>query len=234
MFHVEHQNMIRHITTSDSEQLKKILRECFTQDEDYLTLFVEKCPVKDGLCYEKEGQIVSVLFTFPIEYISEKTTPEGYHISYKGLYVYGVCTSPEWRRNNFSTELMEFLKSEATALKLDFLLLRPSESDPKLMRHYMKAGFKIPVWKRDNQPAFDIPANIINESPHLLFLKRLKFYGGNFFQWSPSILSYIIKEAQLNTSQMEEYSKSVYLLASPLCDSFILDNDTPAFAYPME
>ena len=62
--------MIRIANNKDNAEIKLLLEECFTQDQHYLDLFLNRCPYKIILVKEVDGRIVSMLTSFAINYIS--------------------------------------------------------------------------------------------------------------------------------------------------------------------
>lgn len=225
--------MIRYCTYRDNDQARRLLMECFTEDQEYLDLFLNHCLDKIGLCYELEGEIVSLLYALPISYVSNETE-NGFTKEFQGQYLYAVCTAEKHRGKGYCSALLDELRYICEKVGNDFLILRPSESSPRLTNFYRMRGFTIPLFRKKNLPRFEVSENIPLLHARELFLMRRNYWRRNFFEWGPSMLKYIISEATINPQQEIQKFDTIYALVQPIAQDFRLSSNDAPFSFPME
>ncbi len=228
--------MIRIANNKDNAEIKLLLEECFTQDQHYLDLFLNRCPYKIILVKEVDGRIVSMLTSFAINYISTELTEDCFHKTYHGAYLYGICTTEKYRKRGYCSQLIEYFYDHAKHLGWDFLILRPENSSVKLIRFYQSLGFNIPIFRAAGLPPFEAPINISKYTPVKLFLLRKHHFVSNYFEWGHIILSYIIAEATINPTEEMDGSmlEKTFILLRKINNDFNLSSNEAVFSYPME
>ena len=148
---------VRQANKNDIKALYSLWEECFSNDETYLNLFFRQgFPLTSTYilsCYDSVRtqintdassattdsfssqnileEIASALSFFTI-YLRYQGA------SYKGAYLYGVCTSTKHRGQKLSVQLLEYSKKELKHQQYDFILAFPAEES--LIQFYINQG----------------------------------------------------------------------------------------------
>lgn len=114
----------------DGEQIKKIWRTCFGDEEEYITYFLDHRMTEDNmLVIYRDGKAVSMASFLPAEYLSG-----GAYVSAR--YVYAVATLPEYRGQGLASGILKFARARFE----EPLILAPAEES--LNAYYEKLGFQ--------------------------------------------------------------------------------------------
>ena len=223
--------MIRFVTPDDIPGVRSLIKECFGCDDAYLDLYLERNPAPRRMCCIEAGRVVAFLAAFPVDYISGEISG-GFHRTWHGYYLHGLCTAPEYRNRGHAAALIDYCASTTGRDGWEFLILRPQSGDNRLVKYYHKLGFTIELSRKTNLPECESPANIVARHAGELFLDRYKKLRCNFFQWSAPMLHYIIREARLNSGSSG--ISSPYAMIRPFSTDFRLSSPDAVFSYPMD
>lgn len=125
----------------DGEQIIKIWKECFGDEEDFISFYLEHRMTEENmLVIYEDGKVVSMASFLPVEYYHE-----GEYVPAR--YVYAVATLPEYRERGFAKEIMRFAADKYAQP----LVLSPAEES--LYGYYEKMGFKRAFTERKQEPA---------------------------------------------------------------------------------
>ena len=193
--------VIREATRKDRESVAEIWRACFTDDEDYISKYLNNCYpyTNTWVLGDERGNVFSCASIIPSYFL---LNGEKIH----GGYLYGVGTLPNHRGNSYS----RFIIDKATdSLKLkgyQYLLVKPAT--PGLFDLYKGMGFDKELFKASYKQDF---ANIGNASINLIYQKiagsikqlshedlaklREEQQLKTLFMWPPSILRYALSES---------------------------------------
>ncbi|MBO4339217.1 MAG: GNAT family N-acetyltransferase [Clostridia bacterium] len=125
--------MIIHPEKTDIPQIKKIWKVSFSDTDESINSYFEKCFSTDDCYISKDGDRVrACLQMMPcIVYNSGK--------EYKAKYMYAVCTEPEYRHRGIMTALINEACEREKAVGTKLILCVPS--DEKLFDFYRRCGF---------------------------------------------------------------------------------------------
>lgn len=129
--------MIKIINAEKSmeKQLKNLWNTCFEHDEDFCEFFFNNRfdPQKSLVAVDNSGKIYSALHFFDSFYkgVRGNVNP--------AMYIYGVATYPEFRKNGCASMLIDELKTRAAKQNICALYLTAEES---AWNCYERAGFK--------------------------------------------------------------------------------------------
>lgn len=189
--------MIRFVKPCDIDGVRALIKESFGCDEAYLDLYLERNPAPRRMCCIEDGRVVSFLAAFPVDYVSGEMAG-GFHRTWHGYYLHGLCTAPEYRRRGYAAALIDYCAATTGRDGWEFLILRPQAGEKHLVNYYRRLGFTIDLNRQPGLPGFESPQNITGMHAGELFLKRYNALRCNYFQWSAPMLHYIIREARLN------------------------------------
>ena len=202
--------IIKKAGLEEREHIFKIWKACFTDDEAYITNYLDYCfpETTTWLLGENPDEFCSVLSIIPSFFIEK-----GERIN--GGYLYGVGTLPTHRGKSYSKILMNHAVEEAKKEGLFYILVKPAEES--LFTLYKNSGFDKEIYSGFTiitQSAEHIPAQkILLES--LTFEKFLAFrersMADYIYLWPEKILKYAWNEIMqregiaLNTPGKESY-----------------------------
>lgn len=127
---------IKSVKAEHYAQLKALWLLCFPdEDEKVLNNFFEKTVKPENVIATFMGERI-INATYLLE--SEITLSDK---SYSAMYVYGVCTHPEYRGQGLMKKAFEYLDRVAAAEKIDYLFLVPATDS--LFALYEKSGYKV-------------------------------------------------------------------------------------------
>ena len=162
------------------DQLKQLWQVSFKDTPEYTNFFFSRAYNGDKtVTRELDGKIVSATQFRYFDIINGLKT-------YKGVYIYGVCTDPDFRRRGLSTEIINQIIMEQAKSGMDIAFLIPS--DDHLFEFYARLMF-VPVftvWEEQvsidtiETVKFQQGYSIITPSGHKLY----EFYN-NFYMSLP-------------------------------------------------
>ena len=195
--------------TSNRPFITEIWKVCFTNDTEYINLFIDYClPYSTTWLLEKEHRAVSLLTLIPSYFTDIKSSSLS-----NGGYIYGVGTLPDYRGHSYSKALLERAASYAKDNHLDYLIVRPAYNS--LYPLYERAGFEIPLFENELQEELGeiVPnAAFTDISPKELLLLR---ENQDIFLWPIDILIYTTKEI-LMRGGVVAVKDGLYYCAYPL------------------
>lgn len=220
---------IRLAVKSDICAIRKIWRNIFTPDEDYLNvIFNNLYPLLDAFVCTIDEKVASVAFAIPITLVQRNVNgsslPKG--TPYYGRYLYGVATTEEARGRGLSRKLVKHIKEHYTATGEEFIITRPAEES--LFPFYKSQGFTLPLYRReitiDLNPTFESSKSHDKsretiESNRDISAKKLQRLRAeldqNIFKWSSPILECILKLLKVEKSIIRHFPESdKYFIAS--------------------
>ena len=194
----------------DREHIFKIWNSCFTDDEAYITTYLDYCfsETTTWLLGDNSGDFCSVLSIIPSFFIEK-----GERIN--GGYLYGVGTLPTHRGKSYSKILMNHAVEAAKTEGLSYILVKPAEES--LFALYKNSGFNKEIYSGNitlDQSSAEIPV----QKPSLEKLSFEKFrefrersMADYIYLWPEKVLHYAWNEIMqrggvaLNTPQKESY-----------------------------
>lgn len=120
-------------TYADETALHSIWRAAFGESSAYIRFVLSQALSLGRVLWIPEG--CSCLTLLPITLCASLEKPT----IYKGYYVYGVATHPDFQGQGFASALLRY----AATLPADFLLLFPAQAD--LVPYYVARGFTLGV-----------------------------------------------------------------------------------------
>ena len=126
--------VIREATINDKVHIAEIWRSCFTDDENYIELYLNHClpHTNTWILGGEDGRFYSCISVFPTYFIKDgrKTS---------GGYLYGVGTLPDHRGKSYSSILINvairYLKENGHS----YFLVKPATEG--LFNLYSRLGF---------------------------------------------------------------------------------------------
>jgi len=93
----------------------------------------------------------------------------------KAIYIHRIAASPEYRGQNFVTEIVKWAKQYAAVNKIDYIRLDTVGDNQKLLKHYRKNGFNFlgNVMLKNSQ---ELPQHYHNVSVSLFEIKLNNTY----------------------------------------------------------
>lgn len=202
--------IVRPLTKSDSLSVKKIWRECFTLDLNYIDNFIEHCfpySISWGLFLNNSNHAVAMLSLLPSYSIDIASTQCFNKIN--GAYVYGVGTLKEHRGNGYSQILMNEVFTYSDTNSLHYILVKPAEES--LFNLYRRQSFNRTLLC--TQLVLDIPEIFRNGNvdERLTFVSTILTSGNNDIEnhlklrdtlattnylWPKAILKYSLMEIE--------------------------------------
>lgn len=121
--------MIRYASNRDAEKIKSLWNTAFPEDMAFNKYFFENIfKAEYTLIYEKDNRLIAMLQQLP------------YYIAEIGeiAYIYGVATAPEYRRQGYMSELLDYSYSQLIKKGIASMLI---PATPQLFEYYKKAGY---------------------------------------------------------------------------------------------
>lgn len=193
--------VIREATINDKVHIAEIWRSCFTDDENYIELYLNHCfpHTNTWILGGEDGRFYSCISVFPSYFIKDgrKTS---------GGYLYGVGTLPDHRGKSYSSILInvaiKYLKENGHS----YFLVKPATEG--LFNLYSKLGFDHQLFKTTilkDLSGIDsnnlIPnSKTFGKTKRLTASELLKFreeeLSSSHLMWPLPIVRYILEETQ--------------------------------------
>jgi len=189
---------IRLANKNDTLSIFKIWRECFINDLQCISNFINFC-----LPHTKTWVVIPENSSFAVAILSllpSYTILDNQKIS--GSYIYGVATLPHYRGHSLSKKLIETAVSYCEDNEIQYILIRPAESS--LFDLYKKYSFETIISKSITKINLDSKyftedspfKSIENFSVDELYSIREKELFKTHFLWPLDILNYTIEDAK--------------------------------------
>lgn len=178
-------------TNNEREAIFNIWLSCFTEDEAYINNYLEYCfpHTTTLLLGDEQMGYVSVISILPAYFIKDNR-------KYKGGYLYGVGTLPDYRGKSYSKKLINHAKELLLLDNCDFFIVKPATST--LFDLYRRSGFSEEIYKAITviEPAGNHSTSTIKEiiDVELLFNIREKNLSETSFLWPKELLAYTYSE----------------------------------------
>ncbi|MBO5065860.1 MAG: GNAT family N-acetyltransferase [Clostridia bacterium] len=139
---------IKAVKPEHYSQLKELWITCFPdEDKAVLNNFFEKSVTPECVIATFSGdRLVNAMYLLESEIVAERKR-------YKAIYVYGVCTHPEYRGKGLMKTAFRYLDESATEKNIDYLFLVPAEDS--LFGMYEKLGYKVGFAYEKSDVRFD-------------------------------------------------------------------------------
>lgn len=193
--------VIREATINDKEHIAEIWRSCFTDDENYIQLYLNHClpHINTWILGGEDGRFYSCISVFPSYFIKDghKTT---------GGYLYGVGTLPDHRGKSYSSILINVALKYLKETGHSYFLVKPATKG--LFSLYSRLGFYHELFKTTlSKDLSGVDSNYLNQNSNTIgkakkltateLLKlREEELSSSHFMWPLPILKYILEEAQ--------------------------------------
>lgn len=193
--------VIREATINDKVHIAEIWRSCFTDDENYIELYLNHClpHTNTWILGGEDGRFYSCISVLPSYFIKDgrKTT---------GGYLYGVGTLPGHRGKSYSSILIDVAVRDLKETGHSYFLVKPVTEG--LFSLYSRLGFDQQLFKTTISKDFSgIESNylirnskILGKAEKLTATELLKFredeLSSSHFMWPLSIVKYILEETQ--------------------------------------
>lgn len=116
--------------------MMRLWKETFHDTDRYISLVFDAYFTPDNICVRYDGdRLVAALLGVPYQF--SNGVPDTSLM--KGLYLCGLATRPEYRRQGIMSEMMEEIESRAEERGFDFTFLIPADSH--LREYYKKRGY---------------------------------------------------------------------------------------------
>ncbi len=204
---------IQTATFEDIPRLYRLWEEAFDAKTDFLNLFFSKgIFLSQTYVYKLEGQIISALSIFKVNYAG-----------HKGAYIYGVCTDINYRKQSYAANLLKKVEAILTDKGYEFFIIRPATK--VLADYYGKAGYinathiireKLPLPSMANF----IPVKEI--SAEKLYTLRKERFGERLIEWDGRSLSYIIDFVKNSLGEAILFNDNSYLIGYPEGNQYIV------------
>lgn len=194
---------IRPLNSNDTLSIIEIWKECFTNDDGYIQMFLEKCfpySVSFGLFEGKNRNALAMLSLLPSHTYA---TIEGKPSLLSGAYIYGVGTLEAYRGKGYANELTKRALEHATNNNLKYLVLKPAQES--LYNLYKKQSFETTLYSLHK--VYEIPPRN-NQERSKSFFPAKQITSGQYFEirekslfnthilWSRDILKYSLAEVE--------------------------------------
>ena len=193
--------VIREATINDKVHIAEIWRSCFTDDENYIELYLNHCLpyTNTWILGGEDGRFYSCISVFPSYFIKDgrKTT---------GGYLYGVGTLPDHRGKSYSSILIDVAVGHLKENGHSYFLVKPATEG--LFSLYTRLGFDHQLYKTTISKDFSgVDSNylILNSkilakaekltAPELHKLREDEL-SSSHFMWPLPIVRYILEETQ--------------------------------------
>lgn len=199
---------------SDIDSMKKLWKECFFDEDNYINFFYDNGFFKSNTYIIKDKEeIISMASIFDVNYVY-------YEKNYRGYYVYAVATSNKHRNKGLMKKLMSHIENLSLQNKIDFLILVPQNEELFLM--YEKLGYKnfSKIYKlKVDKLSFDNFYNFKEVSIKEYFEFREKFLKQckNYITFIGSSYEYLKQESSLTynkTAYINYDNKNIYFMYS--------------------
>ncbi len=198
---------VRLANENDTLSIKKIWRECFTNDNTYIENFINNCFPHSKtwvVIPQISPDAVALLSLLPSYFISDGR-------KYSGGYIYGVATLPDFRGKSLSKLLMSTAFESAKETNLQYLVVKPANDG--LFDLYRGQSFDILINKDlfsvnlllDDYENFYFPVPNINHQMisgerfkkfkydlERLFVIREREKSGTYLLWPSEILRFAL------------------------------------------
>lgn len=194
--------LIRPLNSDDTLSIIQIWKECFTNDDGYIQMFLEKCfpfSVSFGLFDSNNSNALAMLSLLPSH---AYTTIKGNPTKVSGAYIYGVGTLKAHRGKGYSYDLMKRALEYATKTNLLYLVLKPAQDS--LYNLYKNQSFETTL--HSLQKVYEINPLIQEGTKSLPLVKPIT--SDHYFDirenslldthilWSKDILGYSLAEVE--------------------------------------
>lgn len=131
------------------DKIKKDMMELWTEtfhdSPRYVKLVFDTYFTPDNIFFRYNGdRLISALLGVP--YIFSSNDSKNKRTHFKGLYLCGLATSPEWRKKGIMSQLMEEAERAAEQRDYDITFLIPA--DAHLREYYEKKGYKTKSYRQ--------------------------------------------------------------------------------------
>lgn len=148
--------ILRTPAREDIPAMAQLWETCFSDPQEEVEHFLEQVlrPEYGLVVQQPEGGLIAMLTMLPVMMHTNTNI-------YKGSYLYGVCTHPDFRGQGWFHQLMDRAKEEAKAQKRQFLCLVPAGE--KLFSLYRSLGFETLFYraKRELNPEEFQPQQVL-------------------------------------------------------------------------
>lgn len=135
-------SLCRTSVAADVPRLKALWQLCFGDEERYIDYFFRKAYVPErALVLEQEGEVVSMLITFPQKLVSETGEQRD------ACYIYAFCTHPDHQSRGYGRALLSFAEERALSEGCAAAIMVPGEES--LFRFYAGLGYDTVLHHRD-------------------------------------------------------------------------------------
>lgn len=193
--------VIREATNNDKVHIAEIWRSCFTDDENYIDLYLNHClpHTNTWILGGEDGRFYSCISVFPSYFIKDGRKT-------KGGYLYGVGTLPDHRGKSYSSILIDVAVRYLKEKGYSYFLVKPATEG--LFSLYKRMGFIHQLFKTPISKDFSgitknhliCNSKTFGKAKKLtaaeLFRFREEELSISHFMWPLSIVSYILEEAQ--------------------------------------
>ncbi|EKD31187.1 MAG: hypothetical protein ACD_77C00371G0006 [uncultured bacterium] len=193
--------VIREATINDRVHIAEIWRSCFTDDENYIELYLNHClpHTNTWILGGEDGRFYSCISVFPSYFIKDKCKTTG-------GYLYGVGTLPEHRGKSYSSILINIAVRHLKENGHSYFLVKPATED--LFSLYSRLGFDHQLFKSTFSKDFSgIERNYLirnsnkyGKAEKLTATELIKLredeLTSSHFMWPLPIVKYILEETQ--------------------------------------
>lgn len=186
--------MIKEVDISEyREDIITLWHNCFGDNSEYISFFLDNCPEKSCIGYVDSGKLVSMLFL-----LSGKIN------DFSCKYIYAACTDSAYRKKGIMGSLINFTFELCRQNEIDSVFLVPGNAS--LYNYYDKFGF-VSCFYRDEIEIKDIKSlvELTTESDYkTVALTRNGLLNKiDSFRFTDDITEYIIKENEFTGNYSE-------------------------------
>lgn len=173
-----------------NNQIISLWQECFGDDSEYVSSFLEGHPDKSRiLTVQNGGELCSMLFLLECEAVVSGE-------SFKSWYIYAACTAKKFRRRGLMAELLKFAEKYAVENGVSFIALVPAEKS--LFDYYEKFGYKTCFYRGEKclKASGEPDAVLKTDAASMeIFSIREKALKNSFhIRWNEKALDYALSE----------------------------------------
>ena len=159
---------IRSIKPEHFSQLKVLWLMCFPDEEEkVLNNFFEKSVTPENVVATFSGEkIVNAMYLLDSEIVLKDRR-------YSAIYIYGVCTHPQYRGKGLMKTAFKYLDELAISKNIDYLFLVPATES--LFEMYKKLGYETGLAYEKSEVRFDDVFSPDAQNEPFSFSKYLQF-----------------------------------------------------------